>query len=389
MKLVECGNPNCRRQMQARFFARTKCKFCGYVREPLRLYPRRIAAIVSSAAVVAVIAMASLVFQVGKDLGYVESIKSPDICFSGELGIEKISKEYPDDAAYLALFTDALDGSEDRLLANDCATLVTLTNNFDKEIQLESIRFEATDVEPDLSPCIMASLTTDGFENVLMHVFNTEWSAIDGMTIDCISSDGSLQECFGTDRVKIDVPYIEPGGMELVQFLGQDDIVKYEEQRSFIFDEIEAHTGAGNEVAIDDTELLFGFMNGGYTTYGKGGNSRSVYGIGIDTSEKECVYEEAISESVRPSESITVPICFFPDKSCDLRVQVSFVVSKGSEKQTVSTESVPVHFKVSSLRQPSPENDLTNPGSSLDSIRPSDSNAFSFPFSYNSWTTIG
>ena len=66
-----------------------------------------------------------------------------------------------------------------------------------------------------------------------------------------------------------------------------------------------------------------------WVTGGMGDSSPAVYGIFLDTSKETCTFTASINLEVDGNDVLSVPICFFPDKSCRMKCHVEFYDESG------------------------------------------------------------
>lgn len=95
--------------------------------------------------------IATFSWQAARDLGYIESIKKPDVHFATNKDFETIASDYPSDAQYLTPFDDMIDDSKPYALTNNCATTTVITNNYDKELYITKMRIERLRCPPTMS----------------------------------------------------------------------------------------------------------------------------------------------------------------------------------------------------------------------------------------------
>ena len=199
----------------------------------------------------------------------------------------------------------------------------------------------------DNEPRIKASLVPDN-DGIRIRLINDGWAAAENLHIHAKSKTGSLEEYFGASTIDVNVPTVDKASDTEIRFLFNSDLIK---QGSEEFElTLSASDDNHDEVHLEAADTFF-FVKGGKLDlpYGKGGPSHNVYGVKIDTSSGSFSYEEDANECVKPGENICIPVCFFPDQSCTMKVRLAFDVVKGDTVETLSTDVVELHILVPSI----------------------------------------
>ncbi|MBX9034059.1 hypothetical protein [Gordonibacter massiliensis (ex Traore et al. 2017)] len=372
MRHVICKG--CGRPVEKRLFKTTTCRFCGRKRRPAKELALASCAILGSASLIGAVTIAAFSWQAARDLGYIESVKKPDVRFitdeyfdsviklgdgNGVGGAEKQNAHFITDddmseiesrnaggSSCLTLFEDRIDGSKQYALTSRCATTVVITNNYDKEMHISRIRLEASEISVDEPPRIFASTipTSDGID---LRLINNGWSPAENLIMSVTSKTGSLNEYFGKPSIEVLVPHIDEASDIRIPFLKKTDLIKHGSEDFALA--ATAKDDNYDDVSVVDFGFDFELHGDEFVHFGIGGPGERVYGVKVDTSVESFVYEDPISENVDPGRNICIPVCFFPDRSCFMKVKLSFEVSKGDMVETVSTEAADLHILVPSI----------------------------------------
>lgn len=247
------------------------------------------------------------------------------------------------------LFQDTINGMGKSFFEGNCATQVFVNNNYEDEILLDKIIFEAQDIEVNTRPVLRLNREFTSFEystEIGIDIANIGWGDAKNIIIQFEDMEGNIDEYLKPEKQSIEVPLVRYGDYIQIKLWDNTDFLKegnYKIKMKCMDKE--------GDIEIEGRDyLLVTVKNGEFLGGGTGAPSMRIYGIRIDTSEESYKKEEAISESIKANERLELPICFSADKSCKLDFRVGFeVIKKNNKKETIWTEWAELELKISSV----------------------------------------
>lgn len=249
---------------------------------------------------------------------------------------------------FYPLFEDYIDSKKEYMFSENCATTLMITNHYNNEVVIDKIILDAIEIEVDYSPILTFE---NGFayeEGISVNISNSGWGAAKNLNIKIIGNDIKLEEYFKKEALEFTVPIINSSEVIEVPFLKNSDLLESVINSYDIAVDLEVECECeGNPTVYNN--VGFYIENGKLDYGGKGAFSQYVYGINIDTLEENFLWEESILEFIPQGETIVLPVCFFPDKSCSLKLKIAFEIINDGKKELISTELLDMYFSVSSI----------------------------------------
>lgn len=254
---------------------------------------------------------------------------------------EQYSNLYP-------LFEGCIDSKKDYRFSENCVTKLMITNHYDNQIVIDKIVLEAREIEVDYSPILIFSIADCTDEGLSIYITNTGWGNAQNLKIAIKGINQNLEDYFRKEALEFALPLIEPATYIEVPFLNNSDLLgQCPDGTSFnIAFEVECECEGTLEI---DGEVSFFVQDGKLDYLGGGAGPVFVYGIKIDTDNQEFLWEENILELIDSRETLVFPICFFPNKSCSLLLNISFEIVNDGKREMISTGLERMHFSVSSI----------------------------------------
>lgn len=267
------------------------------------------------------------------------------------ISIEYLKNLRDDDQEIYPLFIDKFDDTNSAVFNDNCATQLFVTNDYEEAITLDKIIFKAQDIEQNLEPTFIIRSRYLSTTESQLEIVNTGWSDAENVNISFDFVDADINKYLPVDKQTLNIPLIEFGEMTVVPLWNSYDFLLDGDFQILV-------NCNGNDGSAIETEYDFG-DNGIYIRVenglfpllgGRGAPSQYIYGIEIDTSQKEFIVEKSISENINPHDRLELPICFSADKSCNLKFQIGFeAVIKNNKKIMIWSEPAYIDFKVSSI----------------------------------------
>jgi len=247
------------------------------------------------------------------------------------------------------LFNDDVNNMKEYQYIDNCATQIIVTNDYNNEILLEKMIFEATDIAADNTPVLDIHLIPTSNSDVNIECVNHGWGDANNVTIELYGE--GLDDFIVESKHSIVVPSISAGERIELPIWNAHDLIKDNCDKD-LFLNANCVDINGNTIPIaNENPIYIGIRDGEFTSAGGFGPSEEIYGIKIDTSNEKYTYEYNISECIKAKERIELPICFYPDKSCSLKFRVTFTVvyNNSNDRMNVSTDWAEVKFQISSI----------------------------------------
>lgn len=299
--------------------------------------------------IVIVCTLIGIVLTLMQIYDWVKEHKKLDIAIQGNISTTYLNRNIKEYKNFYPLFEDYVDSDKEYSFTENCATQLMITNHYDQQVVVDKIMLEANEIKVDYSPILTFS---DGYipeeEGLCISITNTGWGDAKNLKVKVVGSNTNLEEYFKKEALEFMVPIVGSSKQVVVPFLKDSDLLGYfDDGTSFgINFEVECECDGVPEVYSDVAVFIFD----GKLEYGDLGDyAQYVYGIKIDTTNENFLWEESIVEFIDQGETLILPICFFPDKSCSLKLKISFEIVKDGEKEIISTELTDMYFTVASI----------------------------------------
>lgn len=242
------------------------------------------------------------------------------------------------------LFENFIDINEENDCFQYCETLIAITNPYDTEIVLDKIIFSANNIKIDKRPCFYFEFYKESDTGLPVHVYNVGFGNSTEITLKLIDKEGKLSEYIKREALNVTIPPLEASKDVYIELLNNKDVIK-EALNPIVF-ETEFIVDNEDILLLDENLLCFQLEGKKLTLVGGlGADGGNIYGIRIDTNKQSYKREETVKEFIKPSETLMIPICFFPDKSCTLDFEIEFEVIKEGKKTSIKTGNVSYHFQ--------------------------------------------
>lgn len=269
--------------------------------------------------------------------------------YSDKISVEYLKSSESRDKVIYQLFDDEIDEEKDYKLYDYCATQIFITNHYDQEIALNSIKFVAENISVIETP-ILSLYAEEGEGYVDLSINNTGWGDCKDFKIEFTGKEEELSNHIKKDKLTFNVEGVKVGEDRTIRLWEKEDLVT--KLNSEVL-EINAHCEDvdGNEIPViysmgDYPCLLVDIIDGKFLSDGRGGPSDKIYGVRIDTSKSNFAYRDSIEEYIQPNETLALPICFFPDKSCNIKFYVEFTAVYDEREITIQSKPVSMEFEI-------------------------------------------
>lgn len=306
----------------------------------------------SFAAILTIIGMAIDVLDIKMPIN-----TSPDVSLGENISINYLSKAEMNLQNLYFLFEDDIATEKDYYLNHNCATIISIENHYDEDIEIQEVFFEAIDICQIKEPYfeIYFQNNEPGIINVVIE--NTGWANSDECELSFSENDFELSEYFKIDTLSLTIPPLAVGESVTLPFLSNKDLLPpddYDQTQKLFFD-AQVSCKTGEEITVNYYDLEIWINNETLFFPGRGGNAVYSYGIKIDTSETDFEKHEIISDIIEAGEIKTIPICFFPDCSCQMKARIGFKILHNGKENVVYSQFRDLTFYISSI----PEKNLT------------------------------
>lgn len=246
------------------------------------------------------------------------------------------------------LFGNTIESTSENKFEGNCATQVFITNDYEEEIVLTKLMFEAEDISVDTTPVLSVCIIGDETDYRLF-VTNIGWGDSQEITFEFEDAEGKgIDDYLDSENKKIKTSGIACGESKEIHLWDNTDFLKDGEYKINIkcYD-----ANGGINVKYDYGECLYvNVKDGKFQPFELGDASAMIYGIEIDTSNNNYKKEAVISEPIESHSRLELPICFSADKSCSFKFRIGFELrKKNNSVETVWTEPAKLQFEISSL----------------------------------------
>ncbi len=294
-----------------------------------------------------IVAILALVFQVTDIKFPVRSKPKADI-MEDSISLEYLQSLRKGEADNVyPLFDNTVESMSVNKFEDNCATQVFITNDYEEEIILTKLMFEAEDISVDTTPVLSVGLIGDETDYRLF-VANIGWGNSQEITFEFEDAEGKgIDDYLDFRSKKIKTSGIACGEFKEIHLWDSADFLEDGEYKINIkcYD-----TNGRIDVKYEYGKCLYvNVKDGKFQPHELGGASAMIYGIEIDTSNNNYKKEVVISESIESHGRLELPICFSADKSCSLKFKIGFELRKKNNIETVWTEPAKLQFKISSF----------------------------------------
>lgn len=264
--------------------------------------------------------------------------------------VEYLENKATDDGELYPIFQDSIGEANDDLFKDSCATQVFITNNYEDEILLDKIIFEAQDITINTEPVIGFWESKCTETEIELSIFNKGWGDANNIVLEFEDMNNDIDEYLIEEKQSVEIPVLKYGEEQNIQIWKNTDFLKdgvysikvsCKDEKGGI--DIDNGYEGGEYIRIE-------VRDGKFFPPGLGSSGSVIYAIKIDTSSDNYSRNEAISESIKAHERLELPICFSADKSCNLNFRIGFeVVKKHNEKEIIWTELANLDLRIPSI----------------------------------------
>lgn len=318
-------------------------------RKNIRRFPiRYIVKIEAKEIVVIICTFIGVVFTVMQIYDWIGEHKKPDIVVQEDISISYLDENIMQNNNFYPLFEDYVDSDREYLFTGNCATQLMITNHYENQIVLDKIILEVNEIIVDYRPILHFQ---DGYnldDGITVCIANIGWGEAKNLKISAIGIDKNLEDYFEKEALEFEISDLDYGKSINIPFLKNSDILgEFPDWTDF---NISFKAESEDGIKLETYGVILPSIYEGKILYdGLGGVADHVYGIKINTDSENFLWEESILEFIDQGETLVFPICFFPDKSCSLKLKVSFEIVNDGRKEMISTDFSKMQFAVSSI----------------------------------------
>lgn len=268
--------------------------------------------------------------------------KSIDVEYLKDMGERKGKEIYP-------LFQDKVELTQENVFEVDCATQVFITNDYDEEILLDKIMFEAKNIKVNTEPVILIGTVHCSETEASLTIWNKGWGDAENIILKFEDPENDINRYLKPEKHSIEVDLLKHGESVDVPLWKNTDFLSdgtfYMTVTCWEDDKQLEHEYVSRNERISVT-----VVDGNFMMLGSGAPSVEIYGIMIDTSKESYREEASISEYIESKRRLELPICFSADKSCDFSFRVGFeVIKRNNKKEEIWTDFADIRLKISSI----------------------------------------
>lgn len=298
--------------------------------------------------VVIICTFIGIVFTTMQIYDWISGHKKLDIVMQDDISITYLNRNIVQNNNVYPLFEDYVDSDKEYLFTENCATQLMITNHYNNQVVIDKIILEANEIKVNYSPVLTFYDGNESEDGLSVFIVNTGWGAAKNLKIRMVGTETNLEEYFRKEALEFEVPLVNSSERVEVPLLKNSDLLEN------LADEIGFGVDFEVECECEGTPIIYSevgfYIYDGKLTYGGSGDyAQHIYGIKIDTEKDNFLWEESISEFIDQGETLVLPICFFPDKSCSLQLKISFEIVNDGKKEIISTEVYEMYFTVSSI----------------------------------------
>lgn len=298
--------------------------------------------------VVIICTFIGVVFTILQVCDWKKEHKKLDIVMQDGLSVTYLNENIVQQNNFYPLFEDFVDSDKEYLFTENCATQLMITNHYNNQVVIDKIILEANEIKVDYSPVLTFFEGYTSEEGIGVTIINTGWGDAKNLKIRMVGTDKNLEEYFRKEALEFEVPLVNSSKRVEVPLLKNSDLLKnLADGMGFSIDfDVECECEG---IPIVYSEVGFFIHNGKLQFGGIGDYAQYIYGIKIDTENHNFLWEESISEFIDQGETLVLPICFFPDRSCSLKLKISFEIINDGKKEIISTKLSEMYFTVASI----------------------------------------
>lgn len=293
------------------------------------------------------------IFAIMEIYDWINGHKELDIVVSDNVSVTFLNESIKQHNNFYPLFGDYIDFDKECQFIENCATQLMITNHYNNEVVIDKIVLEANEIKVDYSPVLTFSdVNSDVFEEGLgVTIVNTGWGAAKNLKVKMVGEDKDLEKYLKKEALEFTVPIVDSAEQVEIPVLKDSDLL------GNIADGTNLKINFEVECECEGTPIIYSevmacIYEGKFARRWGGGLAEQIYGIEIDTTKDKFLLEESITEFIDQGETLALPICFFPDKSCSLKLKISLEIVNDGIKEMISTEIPEMYFTVSSIQNP-------------------------------------
>ena len=196
-------------------------------------------------------------------------------------------------------------------------------------------------------------LQDDKHGNAILLVANDGWGDVSNVNLSFKSAGGEvtdLDTIIAEENQTLQIPLLKAGETKEIRLWSKADILQSDfEGMLKVKAACEFALGQSYGVRYPFESANIFVTKGEFYTAGAGDGGLAAYGLEIDTSKKSYKQQIKILEKIDGNSRLELPICFFPDKSCQCKVRIKLeVVGNNDKRHTVATDYAEVDFIISS-----------------------------------------
>lgn len=276
----------------------------------------------------------------------------PNIVLGEQINIDYLTKTQMDLHNIYYLFDDDIATQKEYYLNDDCATVISISNHYDEDIEIQKVFFEASEIQQIKEPYLEIDLQNINSGEINVVIKNTGWADSQEFTLSFSGIGVDLSDYFKNEKLSISVPKLSSGESVTLPFLTLEDLIWKPHDTSKtekIFLDSKGYNCTGDDISIYYKNLEIWIDNRIPYIPGRGAAVRYSYGIKIDSSKDNYSNEESVTDIIEPGEIKTIPLCFFPDQSCKMKARIGFEILHDNEVKKIYSEYRDFTFYISSI----------------------------------------
>lgn len=298
--------------------------------------------------IASIVAILALAFQITDIKFPVRSKPKVDI-MEGSISLEYLQSLRRDEGENVyPLFNNTIENTNTNKFEDNCATQIFVANDYEEEIVLSKIMFEAKNISVNTRPVLWICQSEDE-TNFDLSVTNIGWGDSQEMTFQFEDVRGeNIDDYLDSKKKELRFPGIAIGETKELHLWEYDNFLK-EGEFEINFKCFDSNGDIKVKYLYGES-LYVNVRDGMFWPLELGDPSAGIYGIEINTSENSYKTEMNISEPIDPHGRLELPICFSADKSCDFEFRVGFEVrKKNNDIEKIWTKPAKMQFEISSI----------------------------------------
>ena len=224
---------------------------------------------------------------------------------------------------------------------------LTVSNNSDHDYDITKFSFYATNIVKDYSPYFEGYFDCDLGTPLFLNLHNDGWGNATNIRIELTDKSGLLSEYFSSEDLIWSINSLSPNELENILLLTNDNLLKYPDSEVIIDGILTITCNETDSAFTLDEYTSFIITPEGLSMCGGGDDSLSAYGIYIDTDKSTYDFSRNVLEPIKAHSNINLPICFYPNMSCNMTFYIELEIFTGTKTKTIRTEEKNMHFRVS------------------------------------------